>query len=94
MSKYYLKEHVTDEMLQAVGFVKDDEEILNTWFDRDCLKNKDEDLADDVLIVATKHCNKTKERLFQFNYPHCHFDDDIEDYIQDLIQLDYVEVRK
>lgn len=92
--KYYLKPHVTDEMLQAVGFVKDDEEILNTWFERDCLDNKDEELADDFLIVATKHCDKTKERLLMFNYPHCHFDEDIEDYIKDLIDLDYVEVRE
>lgn len=94
MSKYYLKKHVTDEMLQAVGFVKDDEYVSEIWFDRDCLKNKDEDLADDFLIVATKHCDKRKERLFMFNYPHCHFDEDIEDYIQDLIDLGYVEARE
>ena len=89
--RYYLKDHVTDEMLLAVGFVKDDEFVLETWFDRDCLKNKDEDLADDFLIVATKHCDKRKERLLMFNYPQCHLDEDIEDYIQDLLDLGYVK---
>lgn len=91
---YYLKDNVTDEMLEAVGFVKDDEFVLEVWFDRDCLKNKDEDLADDFLIVATKHCDKTKERLFMFNYPQRHFDEDIEDYIQDLLDLGYVEAKE
>ena len=81
-------------MLLAVGFVKDDEFVLEVWFDRDCLKNKDEDLADDFLIVATKHSEKTKERLLMFNYPQRHLDEDIEDYIQDLIELGYVEARE
>lgn len=95
MSRYYLKDHVTDKMLQAAGFVKDEEQpnVGVIWFDRDCLKFKDEDLADDFLIVATKHCDKRKERLFQFNYPQYRLDDDIEDYIQDLLDLDYVEAR-
>ena len=93
--RYYLKDHVTDEMLEAVGFVKDDEFVSEwAWFDRDCLKNKDEDLADDFLIVATKHCEKPKERLLMFNYPQRHLDEDIEDYIQDLLDLDYVEARE
>lgn len=91
--KYYLKPHITDEMLIAVGFVKDDEYEPIIWFDRDCLKFRDEDLADDTLIVATEHCDKRRERLFMFNYPQYRFDDNIEDYIQDLIDLDYVEVR-
>lgn len=92
--KYYLKPHVTDEMLQAVGFVKDEESPpMIVWFDRDCLKFKEFDLADDFLIVATEHFDKIRERLFMFNYPQYRFDDNIEDYIQDLIDLGYVEVR-
>jgi len=92
MSKYYLKDHVTEEMLQEVGFVKDESRpnVEVVWFDRDCLKDRRS--SDDVLTVATKHHDKRKERLLMFNYPQ-YRDDEIEDYIQDLIDLNCVEVR-
>lgn len=80
MTKYYLKDNVTDEMLQAVGFYKYRvyEELLRN-------------VSDDVQIwIPLENLAKYEKRRLYNNYGENAL---IIPYIQDLIQLGYVEVR-
>lgn len=83
--KYYLKPHVTDEMLKAVGFVKDrhGDHYRNTkrgeiniykWS-----REIDENVYDRYTYTGYKYANE---------YRHI-----VKKHIKDLIDLDYVEVR-
>ena len=80
MTKYYLKDHVTDEMLQSVGF----EITTNSWGYKWAVRNAFENSS----IAITLHDMGSDYRLVTAvtrNY---------KKYIKDLIDLDYVEVRK
>ena len=81
MSKYYLKNNVTDEMLEAVGFYK-----YRVY--EEFLRN----VSDDVQIwIPLENVVKYEKRRLYNNYGENAL---ITPYIQDLIQLGYVEVRE
>lgn len=91
--RYFLKKHVTDEMLEAKGFIKDalNSDESTTWLDRDCLDNPHD--KDDVLVVATSGCKyESLKRRLCFNYTSR--TEDVGIYIKDLIDLGYVKVKK
>lgn len=87
--KYYLKPHVTDEMLEAVGFVKASEYPIRTY------------IRSIGVYCDVQKENETLYVSLEENYPYCRevffngnwLDLNIEDYIKDLIDLCYVEVR-
>ena len=89
MNKYYLKEHVTDEMLKAVGFVKDSEYTRRTY------------IRSIGVYCDIQKQNETLYVSLEENYPYYRevffnggwLDLNIEDYIQDLLDLNYVEVQ-
>ena len=89
MSKYYLKDHVTDEMLQAVGFVKACEYPIRTYI-RSTGVYCDIQKENETLYVALEE-DYPDYREISFNGDW--LDLNIEDYIQDLLDLNYVEVR-
>ena len=84
MSKYYLKDHVTDEMLVAAGF----KIITNSWgYKWGIRKNKHHQG-----VGITLHEKGMPIHIVDYS-----FDDkelNIENYIQDLIELGYVEEMK
>lgn len=86
MSKYYLKDHVTDEMLVAVGFVKDrfGDFVRDTKRGQISIyrynKEIDELVRDYSTYTGFKYANEYKHMVRKN--------------IQDLIQLGYVGVRE
>lgn len=79
---YKLKEHVTNEMLVAVGFYK------YVKFDStDMLR----DVNDDIQVYIPLESYGLKKRYVMNNYGD---DKLVIPYIQDLIELDYVEELK
>lgn len=85
--KYYLKPHVTDEMLQAVGF----EILTNSWGHKFASRgNGDKEL----FIALNEKCDFTFGlRYVEFAYKFFN-NYSVRNYIQDLIKLEYVlEVR-
>ena len=87
--RYYLKDHVTKEMLEAVGFVKY-KEIPFSIYTRNTGVYCNVQEENEELIVFRGGTWCVDEIMFNGNW----LDLDIEDYIQDLIKLGYVEVRK
>ena len=79
--KYYLKPHVTDEMLQAVGFVI----ISNSWGYKWAVRNPSQD---DSISINLDNIYDDKMLIVGFPY-----DSDVTPIIKDLIDLNYVEVR-
>lgn len=86
---YYLKDNVTNEMLEAVGFIKY-KEIPFPIYTRNTGVYCDMQKENETLIIFRGGAWCVDEIMFNGNW----LDLDIEDYIQDLIQLGYVEVRK
>lgn len=80
--KYYLKDHVTDEMLQAVGFGI----ISNKWGYKWAVRKP---FSDGEELTITLHRGGDDYRGI-YTHP---YDKDVTPIIQDLIQLGYVEVR-
>ena len=81
---YYLKDHVTDEMLVAVGF----EIITNSWGYKWAVRNPFEDTK---TVAITLHNIVPSEYRCVFTFP---FNAEITDKIKDLIELGYVEEMK
>lgn len=81
--KYYLKPHVTDKMLKAVGF----EIISNLWGYKWAVRNPFSD-GDELTIVLHKF-DDDYQQIIGFPYGK-----DITPIIQDLTEKGYVEVRK
>lgn len=82
--KYYLKPHVTDEMLKAVGF-RLCEDTPSNIEDEDYIR----DVNDDIQVyISLGFSGYNKQVLNSYGDNRL-----VEDYIQDLIELDYVEVR-
>lgn len=83
--KYYLKDHVTDEMLIAVGFVKDRHGDMYRKTSRGEIsiyrynRSLDKLMYDSSTYTGYKYANE---------YRH-----DVKRHIKDLIEKDYVEVR-
>ena len=77
--KYKLKEHVTDEMLEAIGF--------DTTYGHGCERNG-------VYICKIKMGYKWYYQVGAISFDDINrdYDTDITPYIQDLIDLNYVEV--
>ena len=80
--KYYLKDHVTDEMLVAVGFGI----IKNTYGYKWAVKNR---FKDDCILITLHNVGDNYRGVCTYPY-----DKDVTPIIQDLIQLGYVEVRE
>lgn len=78
MPKYYLKPHVTHEMLKEVGF-----EFFNNYY----MRNYTAEATPENIFIGYM------SRHISFNYPE-YLIEDLPRYIQDLINLDYVEVRE
>lgn len=82
--KYYLKPHVTAEMLEAVGF-RLCEDTPSNIEDEDYIR----DVNDDIQVyISLGFSGYNKQVLNAYGDNRL-----VEDYIQDLIDLDYVEVR-
>lgn len=82
--KYKLKEHVTDDMLVAVGFKMHGEHY------KFANRNYDEDYQNALYICLSKDYKGEVYRSVEWNLSDKR--DDITPYIQDLIDLNYVEV--
>ena len=82
--KYKLKEHVTDEMLEEVGFEMD-RHVGLIHGTRPC-DNYDGEIY--VILTWGMKTIQGDELLMQWNDER---ENDITPYIQDLIELDYVE---
>ena len=79
MTKYYLKEHVTDEMLQAVGFYK------TPYQHHRC------DVNNNHHVIVDKNTHEVNAVKYDFQLLKLV---DIEsDKLQDLLDLNYVGVR-
>ena len=90
--KYYLKDNVTDEMLEAVGFEIHHKEDIRFKY---ALKNYHNfnDCEEEIFISLGKDEGILKiYKMIKWN--ELYKEDDITSYIQDLIKLDYVEVRE
>ncbi len=75
--KYYLKEHVTDEMLEAVGFIK--------------YRNGDMYRKTSRGEIVIYRCNRSLNKLMYDSSTE--YRRDVKRHIKDLIDLDYVEVE-
>lgn len=82
--KYYLKSHVTDEMLEAVGFYK-----YGSCFRRDTKRGCIEVWLYDRLLDELVR-DKSTYTGFKYSNEYKH---NVKKHIQDLIDLGYVEVR-
>ena len=82
---YKLKEHVTDEMLKAVGFeVENRPKVF-----KDAIRYNDVEDHEIYIVLENKNTNY---RLVEFNDMGVVRDgEDITPYIQDIIALGYVE---
>ena len=93
--KYYLKDHVTDEMLVAVGFKKQLGHLLGDSSAKWVSYTRKTENLDVELYIMTDIINYEPymkyDRLIEDNFGN---EIDLEKYIQDLIQLGYVEVRE
>ena len=97
--KYHLKEHVTDEMLEDVGFVITDNAYRGDFgfaFENcfEAIRNFDERyevILQDREKPLIVYVYDKQEKMYLSEM----FGDDIDvsSYVQDLIDLDYVEVR-
>lgn len=76
--KYYLKPHVTEEMLKAVGFEKFGEYNHGKTYERDV------NIWDDNTLFLDNETRLLEVIGYEFG---------LKFYIQDLIKLGYVEVR-
>ena len=83
--KYYLKDHVTDEMLQAVGFMKDRHDDFYRRAGR----------GDIVIYKYNKGIDKLMfDRYTYTGYKYANeYRHDVKRHIKDLLDLNYVEVR-
>lgn len=75
--KYKLKEHVTDEMLEEIGFIKCSENTFGKTYEKDI------NIYDENALYVDKQTNTLRVSGYEFG---------LENYIQDLIELGYVEV--
>ena len=78
MTKYYLKEHVTDKMLEAVGFVK----YINGDMYRKTSRGE----------IVFYRCKRILNKIMYDSSTE--YRRDVKIHIKDLIQLGYVEARK
>lgn len=79
--KYYLKSHVTEEMLKAVGFVI----ISNSWGYKWAIRNPSQ--VDSISITLD---NISDYKMLIVGFP---YERDVTSLIKDIIDLGYVEVR-
>ena len=79
--KYYLKPHVTDEMLKAVGF----KIVSNSWGYKWAIRNPSQ-----VDSISINLDNISDDKMLIVGFP---YERDVTSLIQDLIDLGYVEVR-
>lgn len=89
MTKYKLKDHVTDEMLVACGF-----EIAGSFTKWAVRSITDYPNADKEIYIALNEdaVYLWGVRYVEFNSPPYYKHLDITPFIQDLIKLEYVEV--
>ena len=97
MKQYKLKDHVTDEMLVAVGFKITDNSYGQVGFESnfESIRKVDEDYD---LVIQDR--TKKNMEILAYKVTSAWYEDpydnklDVEDYIQDLIELGYVEEMK
>jgi hypothetical protein len=87
MKQYKLKDHVTDEMLVAVGFEIHNPELENTFWLYCATHNRKN------IIIPLEAC-KYGERIIQDEDPNIPPENLDIKVIQDLIELGYVEEMK